>query len=187
MIRRDEQMFEIAAQLEGKTVLLEIEGIGLNIYAYFSAAKLTLSRDLPDSVDAPDVTLSGKVQDFVALAKQRRDGRSMGAGQVEIQGELNTAQLVQDLLENAELDLEDLLAEFTNDAVAYRLSRFAREGFNRIKAGFDALEQDASEFIQYEQRLTPSSAELLAFSQEVDELALRVERLETRIKRKLAT
>lgn len=183
LMSADDLFAERVRELNGKTVLLHIDGLDLRIYASFHTTGVSLDQIKPSEIDKVDVTLRGKVKDFIALAKNQRAGQSMSAGQVEIQGDLHTAQRVQDLMRDVDIDLEEIIARATNDAFAYGLGSFARRSISGVRKGLQALEQDVGAYLQYEKQLTPSSQELSAFADEVDDLALAVERLESRINR----
>lgn len=182
---------EISA-LDGKIVLIVIDGLNVKLYASFRAGHITLSDEYPQSSPGSsppdpktnvDVQLRGKIKDFVALIKNQRDGESVSAGQVEIQGDLATAQRVQNLLRNLNIDIEEIVAQATSDAFAYRLGRAARNSFGLIKNGLKGLEQDIGNYMLYEKRVTPSPDELLDFAANVDDVTLRVERLGLRVEK----
>ncbi|MGR8948868.1 MAG: ubiquinone biosynthesis accessory factor UbiJ [Gammaproteobacteria bacterium] len=181
-IAADELLAQRVSELSGKTILFHIEGVDIQIYASFRENHVFLSRTMPIEVEKVDVSLRGKPKDFIALAKNQRSGQSLSAGQVEIQGEIHTAQRVQDLFEDIDIDFEQMLARATNDAFAYRVGSLARRGLSEIRKGLRSFEQDLGEFVQYEKRLTPSRDELVEFSQGVDDVALEVERLESKIR-----
>ena len=183
LIANDEAFAEGVVTLYGKTILFDVQGLGVQVYATFQNNEIRLQHDLPLSVDKVDVVLNGRLKDFIALAKQQRNGQSMGAGQVEIQGDLQTAQAVQDLFKRVEIDFEEILARATSDAFAYGVGSIARRAFINVRQGIGALEKDFGEYLQYEKRLTPSADELNGFTRAVDELAVDVERLELRIKK----
>ena len=181
LIASDESFASAVQTLAGKTILFHVDGLNIHLFASFHVGDITLSHELPSYVETADVSLRGRVKDFIALAKQQRDGQSMSAGQVEIQGDLHTAQAVQNLFKSVDLDLEEVLARATNDSFAYGVGSFVRRAARGVRQGLAALEQDLGEYIQYEKRLTPSASELDDFARAVDELAVDVDRLELRI------
>lgn len=182
LIASDETFASAVQALAGKTILFHVDGLEIHLFATFHVGEITLSHELPSYVESADVSLRGRVKDFIALAKQQRDGQSMSAGQVEIQGDLHTAQAAQNLFKSIDLDLEELLARATTDSFAYGVGSFVRRAARNTRQGLASLEQDLGEYIQYEKRLTPSASEIDDFVQAVDELAVDTERLELRIK-----
>ena len=182
LIANDVGFAQRVRELNGKTILLHIDGLDIHLYAIFQGNGITLSHELPVYIDNPDVSLRGRINDFIALAKQQRDGQSIGAGQVEIQGDLHTAQTVQNLFKEIDIDFEEIIARSTSDSFAYAVGSLVRRTVSNIRRGVLAIEQDVGEYVQYEKRLTPTACELTEFAQAVDELAIEVERLESRIR-----
>ena len=183
LIANDEVFAAAVNDLNGKTILFHIEGLEILTFASFRHEEILLNSELPTHLETPHVTLRGRVKDFIALAKQQRSGQSVSAGQLEIQGELHTAQAVQDLFKNVDIDFEQIIASATNDAFAFGVASFARRTFSKLTQGVQALEKDFGEYIQYEKQLTPDASEMEEFSNGVDELAVAVERLELRIEK----
>lgn len=182
LIANDEVFAAAVRDLNGKTILFHLQGLEILTFASFHDEEIVLNAELPLHLDGPHVTLRGRLKDFIALAKQQRSGQSVSAGQVEIQGDLHTAQAVQDLFKNVDIDFEQIIASATNDAFAFGVASFARRTFGKLAQGVQALEKDFGEYVQYEKRLTPDAIELEEFSAAVDELAVATERLELRIK-----
>lgn len=181
----DENAAQEVFALEGKTILLHINGLNWETYLSFLHGKVSLSRECPQNEDDGmpanvDVRLAGKIKDFIALAKNQREGESVSAGQVDIQGDLATAQRVQNLFRMMNIDLEEIVARATNDAFAYRLGRIASTSAKFIRDGLQGIEQDVGHYILHEKQLTPSNTELSDFSDHVDDVALRLDRLESR-------
>ena len=182
----DEDASQEVYALDGKTILLSITGLNLEIYLTFRNGRVSLAKECPNKEfgEGPvkvDVQLSGKIKDFLALAKNQREGESVSAGQVDIQGDLATAQRVQNLFRNMHIDVEELVAKATNDAFAYRLGQVARKGFGFIRDGLKGIEQDVGSYVLYEKRVTPSRQELIDFTSDVDDIVLRVDRLDSRL------
>lgn len=187
LLKNDEATIQEIFALEGKTVLLHIDGLNLETYLRFRYGKLSLSLEHPiNEIDGTkaqiDVRLAGKVKDFIALVKNQRDGESVSAGRVDIQGDLATAQRVQNLCRTMHIDVEEIVAKATNDAFAYRLGRIANQGASFLRDGLKGLEKDVGHYVLYEKQLTPSSEELSDFSDKVDELVLRLDRFESRLR-----
>lgn len=187
LLKADEATIQEVFALEGKSVLLHINGLNAEIYLTFRYGKLSLSLDRPvNKIDGTevkiDVRLAGNIKDFIALAKNQRAGESVSAGQVDIQGDLATAQRVQNLFRTLNIDIEEIVAKATNDAFAYRLGRIASKGASIIRDGLRGLEQDVGHYVLHEKQLTPSSKELDDFSDNVDDVVLRLDRFESRLR-----
>lgn len=172
-----ESLKEIEA-LHEKTIEIRLRNSDRVIFAHFKHAKVYLNTQYEGSVA---VRLEGSMGDFLALAKQRRDGQSVGAGQVEIQGDLGTAQRVQNLLRDLDIDFEEMLARSTSDIFAYRAGQVVKSGMRWLSDSVNGLEKDFGEYMLYEKHAIPTAEELAKFSDEVDAVVLRLERVESRI------
>ena len=129
------------------------------------------------------VKVSGRVADFLAYARASRRGDSLGAGRIEIAGDLAIAQQVQALLADLRIDWEELLSRTIGDVPAHQVGRAARALFALGKQVLAKFERDTADYLKHESRLVVSRSELEQFGRAVFTLADDIERLEARIKR----
>lgn len=168
------------ARLEGRTLAIELRGHGWQGHARIRHGAIEVLDATPDTVD---VTVRGRPADFVALARANRRGESLGAGRVEISGDLAVAQEVQALLAALDLDFEALLARYFGDVAAHRLGNLVRGAAALAVRGTRKLEQDTADWLRYEVQGVPARDELEAFGRAVFELGDAVERAEARLAR----
>ena len=140
-----------------------------------------------DTAAEPDVTITGGIADFMQMARSQRDGTPHAAGQVDIQGDLASAQQVQALLADTTIDFEAMLAVVTGDVAARQVGRGLRAGLGWYQNAQRVIEQDVGEYLRYEARMLPDHDTIEAFVRErtalgedVDRLAARIERLKRR-------
>ncbi|MEQ8661445.1 MAG: SCP2 sterol-binding domain-containing protein, partial [Gammaproteobacteria bacterium] len=108
------------ARLEGRTLAVRLRERDWQAFAVVHEGQLELRR-VPAA--AIDVTITGRVTDFVALARANRRGEAIGAGRVEIMGDLAVAQDVQALLAELDIDWDEWLAGYVGDVAAHRVGR----------------------------------------------------------------
>ncbi|MGH8595836.1 MAG: ubiquinone biosynthesis accessory factor UbiJ, partial [Gammaproteobacteria bacterium] len=132
----------------------------------------------------PDVTLEGQVKDFVAFIRAHHAALGVPPSQLQIQGDLATAQLVQALLDDLSIDWEELLAHYLGDIAAHQVGRGIRHGLQWLSQARAAWAEDLNAYVVDETRLLPNGREVAQLAQasttlveEVDRLAARVERL----------
>ena len=118
-----------------------------------------------------------------ALARLARSEQTTFADSgVEVIG--NTGLLVdlQRLLKNLDIDWEEALTEIVGDVVGHQGAEMLRSGacYTQDRAG--EVKRLVSEFLTEELGTLPSRNELEGFYQDVDDLRLQADRLETRIK-----
>ncbi len=179
-IRLDEKTHHRIIELGNCSIAFKLRGTEAAILVTVNAGVVSLSRSRGGR---PDVQIEGGVGDFIAMAKTQRDGTTLAAGKVEIQGDLATAQLIQDVISEASFDLEELIAERTGDVVARQIGRGVRGGIGWARATRAVLERDIGEYLLYEQRMVPTEREVEHFVQDGAAIAAGVERLNARISR----
>ncbi|MCB1747001.1 MAG: SCP2 sterol-binding domain-containing protein [Gammaproteobacteria bacterium] len=168
------------ARIEGRTLAIELRGHDWRGHARVRHGELEVLRAAPGAVD---VTVRGRAADFIALARANRRGEMLGAGRIEIAGDLAVAQEVQALLAGLDLDVEGLLARYVGDVAAHRLGRLLRGAADLAARGARKLERDTAEYLRYEARSVPARDEVEQFARAVFELGDAVDRAEARLRR----
>jgi ubiquinone biosynthesis protein UbiJ len=130
---------------------------------------------------APDATLSGTASAFLALWRARNKVTALSDSGVTLAGNSALLQQLQKIASELDIDWEALLAEHAGDVVAHQLGRVARHGQRWLLGVRREAERLASEFLQFESHTVPSKHEVAGFCREVDDLQLRVDRLQAGI------
>ncbi len=178
LLRTDSVALAHLQALDGRVIAIEVKGLNVTLYAAVAGAELWLATA---SMQSPDVTLSGRVSDFLAFAQARRQAQPAATGKLRIMGDLGSAQAVQRLLEELEIDWEALLAARVGDVPAQQFGRGVRSLVSWWRASAAALTEDLTRFVQQEQPLTPSAEHVRQFAHQTTGLASDVERLAARI------
>jgi ubiquinone biosynthesis accessory factor UbiJ len=101
------------AALDGRVIEIALRDSARSAFALPGAHGVHLRR----AHDGPvAVKVSGRIADFIAYARASRRGDSLGAGRIEIAGDLAVAQQVQALLADLKIDWEELLSHAIGDA-----------------------------------------------------------------------
>ena len=168
------------AALEGRVIEIALRDSARSAYALPSVDGVKLKRRHDGPVA---VKVSGRVADFLAYARASRRGDSLGAGRIEIAGDLAVAQQVQALLAELSIDWEELLSRTIGDVPAHQVGRAARAVFAFGKQALAKFERDTADFLKHDSRMVVSRQDLEQFGRAVFTLADDVDRLEARIKR----
>lgn len=171
------------ARLEGRTLAINVRELEWCAHAVVREGRLLISRERDAAVD---VTIRGRLTDFVALARANRRGEALGAGRVEILGDLAVAQDVQALLAELDLDWDEGLARYLGDVAAHRVTRTVRGVLGFGRRSVERIEQDAAEYLRHELMIVLVRTDLEEFGRAVFQLDDAVDRLEARLER-LAT
>ena len=153
------------------------------ITAALAAIETSINKGLSLAPVARREPVRGTLEDFLALAESEDPAATLINSNLELIG--NTAPLIalQQILSTMDLDWEAPLVDALGDVVGHQLASLLRALFQWGKASGSSLRRQLSEFILEEGRLTPPAAELDAFYSEIEQLGLRVDRLQGRIQK----
>ena len=168
------------AALEGRVIEVALRDSARSAFALPGAHGVHLRRRHDGPVA---VKVSGRIADFVAYARASRRGDSLGAGRIEIAGDLAVAQQVQALLAELKIDWEELLARAIGDVPAHQVGRATRAVFALGREALAKLERDTADYLNHESQLLPRREDLDQFGRAVFVLADDVDRLEARLQR----
>jgi len=134
--------------------------------------------------DGPVTTsLRGEASDFAALASAEDPAAALINGKLELHGDSAPLLELQRLVAGLDVDWEAPLVDTLGDVAGHQLAEMLRGGFRWGRQAGSGLLRQLEEFIHEEARLSPPRLELEDFYRDVQELGLRVERLESRIAR----
>ena len=180
LLRSDDNAMEKLQQLDGRTVAICLRDTDLIAFVAPHADGIELLRSYEGDAD---VRVTGRTADFIAYARASKRGDSIGAGRIEISGDLSTAQCVQALLSELAVDWEEILSRFIGDVGAHQAGRFFR-ALNKWRTTAGArFEEDIVAYLQIEARMLPTRRDTERSAHAVFTLADDVDRLEARIRR----
>lgn len=180
----DEQLPEKMSSLDGKTLEMIISPLEINFYILFTEGHLKL---LDNIEGAPNTTIYSSPIGLIRLSLlPASKARSLFNDKIKIEGDLEFGQQVKKLFDNIDIDWEGHLAQFTGDVVAHQIGSIFRKGRDFTKRFNHSMRMNVTEYLQEELRCFPSRPEIEDFIYDVDELSLRVERLNARIEQQMA-
>ena len=168
------------AALEGQVIEVALRDGARSAYALPGTHGVHLRRRHDGAVA---VKVSGRIADFLAYARASRRGDSLGAGRIEIAGDLAVAQQVQALLAELSIDWEELLSHTIGDVPAHQVGRAARAALAFGQRLLTKLERDTADYLQHESRLVVQRSDLEQLGRAVFTLADDLDRFEARFKR----
>lgn len=164
------------AELEsliGKTLAIDLQGIGIVVYASPRPGGLDL---FTDSREDPDVVVKGPPFALLRLLASRDDDSLLG-GEVTVSGDAALMQRIKSIFDRVDIDWEEQLSAVIGDIGARQLGNFVRGLSAWGNRSRETLFGDMGEYLSEELRLTPGRLELDHFNEQVDELRDDVERL----------
>ena len=125
----------------------------------------------------------GSLDDFLGLAASEDPAAKLINSNLEIIGNSAPLVAVQQIITTMDIDWETPLVNVLGDVAGHQLAQLLRGAFSWGQEATQSLRRQLSEFILEEGRLSPPKAELEYFYNEVQNLSLRVERLQSRLTR----
>jgi ubiquinone biosynthesis protein UbiJ len=128
-------------------------------------------------------TVRGVASDFAELATAEDPAATLINGKLEIEGDSAPLIELQKLVAQLEMDWEAPLVDTLGDVAGHQLAQLLRGAFSWGKQASSSLLRQLEEFIHEEARLSPPRLELEDFYQDIHELTLRTERMQSRTDR----
>lgn len=168
------------ARLSECTFALHCTAPAVDVYLQPSAQGIRLM-----GIHDGEVTTSvrGEASDFTELATAKDPTATLINGKLELQGDSAPLIELQQILANLDPDWEAPLVNTLGDVTGHQLAQMLRGAFSWGRQASDSLGRQLDEFIHEEARLSPPRLELEDFYQDVQDLGLRVERLQSRTER----
>jgi len=127
-----------------------------------------------------DATISGKAENLLALLARKSDQRALADSSIDISGD---ATLVQDLhvtIQSLDIDWQDYLAPILGDVLSHELGQIERNAKQWGKSAGDNMERGVRDYLTEEARLVPGRLEVESFTDRLDQLRLRLDRVAAR-------
>lgn len=164
--------------VDGNVLQLACTAPAQSVYVMFVGEHVELWSHFDGKADT---TLSGTASAFLQLWRHRESPTALHDSSVALTGDTALLQQLQSISHRLNIDWEALLATHTGDLVAHQVGQAVRGARYWLRSARQEAERLMGEFLQYEQRSTPSRHDVQRFCHEVDELSLRMDRLQARL------
>ncbi|PJE08039.1 SCP2 sterol-binding domain-containing protein [Legionella sp.] len=180
----DESMPAKISALHGKVLEIIVAPLGVNFYIAFQHEELQLLHDYDGR---PDTIIHSSPLGLIRLSfLPASQARSLFNDKIRMSGDVELGQQVKKLFDELDIDWEGHLAHFTGDVVAHQIGSVFRQGLAFKKQLGDSLRHNLSDYLHEELRLFPPREEIEDFFNDIDKLALDVERLQAHINQLMA-
>lgn len=175
----DELMPEKIAALQGKVLEMIIAPLGVNFFILFQQGQLQL---LTDHDKPADTVIHSSPLGLIRLSfLPVSQARSLFNDKIRLTGDVELGQQIKQLFDELDIDWEGHLAHFTGDVIAHQIGSFARRGLAFKKQISQSLRHNLTDYLQQELALLPPREALDDFFNDIDQLALDVERLQAKV------
>ena len=169
-----------ARALEGRIILVSVQGIGVDVFATIRDSQICVVSEVDK---APDISILGTPTGLIKLMRFGPDPAVLREGSVRIEGDGAAMLEFKALLGALDIDAEEELAQIFGDPIAHQLANGAR-----VLGGWASDVADSSllgiaETLVEESKLLPSRPRAQRFVENIDQLRDDMARLEQRIAR----
>ena len=166
--------------------LLGVDITSLNLTLYIELVTGTEIRLMSHCEREPDAFVRGTLEDFGALAASDDPAATLIHSGIELQGSSASLIALQQVVSRMEIDWEAPLVDVLGDVMGHQIAAGLRRFFRWGEGARASLKRQVSEYLLEEGRLTPPKAELEHFYDAVQSVAMRVERVQSRVEKLLA-
>ncbi|MCH9048382.1 MAG: SCP2 sterol-binding domain-containing protein [Proteobacteria bacterium] len=172
----DEETVALLATLAGNVIEIDVLDTEFRMFILPSGKGVTLETDYEGKAD---VAIKGTPSALLGMISAEK----IGAGDVEINGNVELAKKFQSILRDVEIDWEEYLSQFVGDIAAHKIGNFLRRVSRFAKESGKTIGMDISEYLRYEKEALLDKSEVDEFNLAVDNIRDDVERLQKRLER----
>lgn len=172
----DEETVALLATLAGNVIEIDVLDTEFRMFILPSGKGVTLETDYEGKAD---VAIKGTPSALLGMISAEK----IGAGDVEINGNVGLAKKFQSILRDVEIDWEEYLSQFVGDIAAHKIGNFLRRVSRFAKESGKTIGMDISEYLRYEKEALLDKSEVDEFNLAVDNIRDDVERLQKRLER----
>jgi ubiquinone biosynthesis protein UbiJ len=164
--------------LEGKTLKIDVTGMGLILYIAFRQGRMLLSNECSAT---PELVLRGTPLALLAMLRSKDPLTALQAGDVELHGDVRLAEKLKNVFSLLDIDVEEHVSRLIGDWPAHRLGLFVRQLSAWAGNAQDSLQRSVGEWLQEESRQLPARIEVENFMADIDSVREAADRLEARL------
>ncbi|AKH70511.1 hypothetical protein IMCC21906_02868 [Spongiibacter sp. IMCC21906] len=166
--------------LEGNRFALSLKEPNLDLVLGIAGQRVQILHG-----EAEDATsrLSGRWQEFAAIATAEDPGAALINGDVTLTGDTGALLEFRKILAELDLDWERPLADAFGDVAGHQMARGIRSGRSWLASSSHKLNRQLEEFVREESQLIPHPVETQQYFDDIDAVRSHSERLEAKIRR----
>jgi len=169
----DAEMQARLQKISGKIVRVEISLLELKFFLMINDRKIKVRDHCDDPIDA---SLKGSPFAFFETWTNNFQGKPIISKDLEITGNLQLIQTINEIFQHIDIDWEEQLAKATGDVVAHQVGNVGRQVRDWLFETKETVTQNFSEYVQEEAQLLPPRLAIEDFCNDVDVIRDDVER-----------
>lgn len=164
-------------QFEQRSIAINIKDLGQIITMTVIDLQIHLAGNTDETAD---LTITSNA---LTLAKLGSDPDSLFSADIDINGDVQFAKQLRDLLDGFDFDWEAQLAKVTGDTLAFPIVHGIRQFSGWAKNTHQSMQENTAEYLREEARILPDKSQVNDYLSNVDTLRADLDRLEARVNR----
>jgi|TARA_B110000263_G_C15212106_1_gene465768 ubiquinone biosynthesis protein UbiJ len=172
------------ARFSGKTLEIKSRMPSLSLSLILQQDSIRLSPlNAEDTQIKSDAKISGNAYDLLALLLEKPESKALANPAVVINGDAQLVQDIYQLAQQLEIDWQDQLAFLVGDIATHQIDQFIKNAASWSQQARENTKYNIIEYLKEEAHSIPDSTEVESFYSDLDQLKLRIDRLEARKRR----
>jgi ubiquinone biosynthesis protein UbiJ len=178
LLKRDPITLQHLERLSGTVIEIQLTTPELSLFLLPNADGFQLQSVYQDQADA---TATGSAADFLHLMTSKDKADAMFGKTIHVSGDSALITRLQEILADAHIDWEMMLADIIGELPAHQLALYAAWKASWYKSAGRSVLANLDEYLKEEVRFIPTRPEVESYYTEIDVLKERVERLGAKI------
>lgn len=167
----------------GKSLQISVHPPGVTVTVLFEQDRIRLLSSPAELVNI-EITASirGNVSELLPLLIEKPDRKPLSNPAITVTGDVNFIQDIYASLHDLDIDWEDYLAPMLGNLITNELSRFGKDLQEWTQQVSSNMRRNVEEYLKEEERIFPKKEQLKDFSEELDRLKLKIDRVKAKFK-----
>ncbi|MDF1764737.1 MAG: SCP2 sterol-binding domain-containing protein [Oleibacter sp.] len=177
LLREDPVALKHVARIEGRLMAVHIDQQWqFNIRFLRDGITISSTQDIDY-----DVLMSGRMSDFLALARSKNKANALINSPIDLQGDTELALSVTRIVEKLDIDWEHLITPLTGSLLAHQLGKGVRGVLQWGRSSAPTYRTALKDYLEDEAQVVTPAPLLKQFNDDVDRLRLATDRLTARL------
>ena len=178
VLAKDPHLQSRLVNFAGKSLQINVHPPGIMVTALLEKSRIRLLSTEAELLDIQiTASISGNVGQLLSLILEKRDNRPLSNPALAITGDASFIQELHASLSSLDIDWEDYLAPLLGNLITNELSHISNDIRNWSKQASVNMRRNVNEYLTEEERIFPKKEQLDDFSEELDYLKIRIDRI----------
>lgn len=178
VLAKDPHLQSRLVNFAGKSLQINVHPPGIMVTALLEKSRIRLLSTEAELLDIQiTASISGNVSQLLPLILEKRDNRPLSNPALAITGDASFIQELHASLSSLDIDWDDYLAPLLGNLITNELSHISNDIRNWSKQASVNMRRNVNEYLTEEERIFPKKEQLDDFSEELDYLKIRIDRV----------